>query len=159
MICWPEDDPADTQGRNHTSWWRSHRARQLGRSECYNSLADQEQGLGNGSCGRHMKGLVMTGVKGMPTMIAHSTSNPVPARSLLLPGPMQVGGPELVPPWTSCTDHSPPGFPPSLAHAGLLTFQQFDRGNNLQRSKRKRRQMGPVLLVCVSSLTLTKESL
>lgn len=46
MICWPEDDPADTQGRNHTSWWRSHRARQLGRSECYNSLADQEQGLG-----------------------------------------------------------------------------------------------------------------
>ena len=122
-------------------------------------LKYQEQGLGNGSCGRHMKGLVMTGVKGMPTMIAHSTSNPVPARSLLLPGPMQVGGLELVPPWTSCTDHSPPGFPPSLAHAGLLTFQQFDRGNNLQRSKRKRRQMGPVLLVCVSSLTLTKESL
>lgn len=46
VICGPEDDPADTQKRNHTSCWRSHRARQVGRSECYNSPVDREQGLG-----------------------------------------------------------------------------------------------------------------
>ena len=42
--CGAEDDHADTQGPTHTCCWRSDRARQVGRSECYNSLADRERG-------------------------------------------------------------------------------------------------------------------